>query len=78
MASELAINYKMLYRKVQSLTGLAPINLMQQYRLDRAIDLLRIGQSVTQTAGLIAFKTSCPKSLSLLPSNLSPLMHPNG
>lgn len=58
LAVQLGINRKTLYRKVQILIQLTPTNLIRQYRFHRAVELLRIGYTVTQTAYLIGFKTS--------------------
>ncbi|SFC00248.1 helix-turn-helix domain-containing protein [Spirosoma endophyticum] len=58
LANQLAINRKTLYRKVQCLSQLTPTDLIRQYRLHKAVELLRIGYSVTKTAGSIGFKTS--------------------
>ena len=55
---QLGINRKTLYRKLERLLQLTPTNLIRQYRLQRAVDLLRIGYTITQTARLIGFKSS--------------------
>jgi signal transduction histidine kinase/DNA-binding response OmpR family regulator/streptogramin lyase len=57
LADQLAMSRKTLYRKVQSLTQLAPNELIRQYRLRKAADLLRSGHTMAETADLIGFKT---------------------
>ncbi len=58
LAAQLGINRKTLYRKLERLIRLTPTDLIRQYRLQRAVELLRIGYTVTQTARLIGFKSS--------------------
>lgn len=55
LAGELAMSRKSLYLKVHSLTQLAPNELIRQYRLRKAIDLLRAGRSASETAYLVGF-----------------------
>ena len=57
LADELAMSRKTLYRKVQGLLRLNPHELIRQYRLRKAADLLRAGHSASQTAYLAGFKT---------------------
>jgi signal transduction histidine kinase/DNA-binding response OmpR family regulator len=57
LADQLAMSRKTLYRKVHSLMHLAPADLMRQYRLRKAADLLGAGYSVAETAELVGFKT---------------------
>jgi AraC-like DNA-binding protein len=57
LAHQLAINRKTLYRKVQQLTNQTPTDLIRQYRLQQAAELLRMGHTVTKTAVLSGFKT---------------------
>ena len=57
LAAQLAINRKTLYRKVEKLSQLTPTDLIRQYRLHKAAELLHIGYTVAQTARLIGFKT---------------------
>lgn len=57
LADQLAMSRKTLYRKVHSLTQLAPNELIRQYRLRKAADLLRSGHNVTETAYLVGLKT---------------------
>lgn len=56
LADELAMSRKTLYRKVHSLTQLNPHELIRQYRLRKAADLLRAGHTPSQTAYLTGFK----------------------
>ena len=57
LADQLAMTRKTLYRKVHSLIQLPPADLIRQYRLRRATDLLRRGHTVTETADLVGFST---------------------
>ena len=56
LADELAMSRKTLYRKTHSLVQLNPHELIRQYRLRRATDLLRAGHNSSQTATLTGFK----------------------
>jgi signal transduction histidine kinase/AraC-like DNA-binding protein len=77
LADQLAMSRKTLLRKVQALTHLAPSELIQQYRLRKAADLLRAGHSVADTAYAVGFNTpayfgQCFKDLyQLTPSEFS-------
>ncbi|MFD2571468.1 two-component regulator propeller domain-containing protein [Spirosoma soli] len=57
LADQLAMSRKTLYRKIHSLIQLSPNELIRQYRLRKAADLLRAGYNVSQTAYLVGFKT---------------------
>lgn len=57
LADQLAMNRKTLYRKVQSLIQLAPADLIRQYRLRKAAELLRAGHNVSETADRVGFNT---------------------
>ncbi|RCR65837.1 hybrid sensor histidine kinase/response regulator transcription factor [Larkinella punicea] len=57
LADELAMSRKALYLKVHNLTHLSPVELIRQYRLRKAIDLLRMGHSAAETAYLVGFET---------------------
>ena len=57
LADQLAMSRKTLYRKVQSLIQLPPTDLIRQYRLRRAAELLRAGHTVSETADLAGFNT---------------------
>lgn len=57
LADQVAMSRKTLYRKIHSLLQLAPNELIRQYRLRKAADLLRAGYSASQTAYLVGFKT---------------------
>ena len=57
LADQLAMSRKTLYRKVQSLIQLPPADLIRQYRLRRAADLLGYGRTVAETADLVGFNT---------------------
>ncbi|MGA0555854.1 response regulator [Larkinella sp. VNQ87] len=57
LADELAMSRKALYLKVHNLTNLSPVELIRQYRLRKAIDLLRLGHSAAETAYLVGFES---------------------
>lgn len=57
LASQLAMSRKTLYRKVHNLIQLAPNELIRQYRLHQAANLLRSGRTVAETAYMVVFKT---------------------
>lgn len=57
LAEQLAMSRKTLYLKVNSLTQLSPNELIRQYRLRKAIDLLRLGHSASETAYMVGFET---------------------
>ncbi|MCY7359846.1 MAG: response regulator [Rudanella sp.] len=63
LAEQLAMSRKTLYRKVQSVIQLAPNDLIRQYRLRRAAELLRAGHPVSETADLVGFSTASYFSL---------------
>jgi signal transduction histidine kinase/AraC-like DNA-binding protein len=57
LAGQMAMSRKTLLRKVQALTKLSPNELIRQYRLRKAADLLRAGHSVAETAYAVGFET---------------------
>jgi signal transduction histidine kinase/AraC-like DNA-binding protein len=57
LAGQMAVSRKTLLRKVQALTKLSPNELIRQYRLRKAADLLRAGHSVAETAYAVGFET---------------------
>ena len=57
LAGQLAMSRKTLYRKIHTLLQLSPQELIRQYRLRKAADLLRVGQNASQTAYQTGFKT---------------------
>ncbi|TYZ08403.1 response regulator [Hymenobacter lutimineralis] len=57
LAEQMMMSRKTLLRKVQSLTQLAPSELIQQYRLRKAAELLRAGHTVSETAYIVGFNT---------------------
>ncbi|UFH53579.1 response regulator [Spirosoma sp. KNUC1025] len=57
LADQVAMSRKTLYRKTHSLVQLAPNELIRQYRLRKAADLLQAGHSASETAHLVGFKT---------------------
>ncbi|GAB4012505.1 hybrid sensor histidine kinase/response regulator transcription factor [Spirosoma migulaei] len=57
LADQLAMNRKTLYRKVQQLIQLSPADLIRQYRLRKATELLGLGNNVAETADLVGFNS---------------------
>lgn len=57
LADQLAMSRKTLYRKTHTLLHLAPNELIRTYRLRRAVELLRAGHSVAQTAYRVGYRT---------------------
>ena len=57
LAEELAMSRRKLLRKLQSLLQLSPHDVIRQYRLRRAIDLLRAGYNVSETAYKVGFES---------------------
>ncbi|GAB3692073.1 hybrid sensor histidine kinase/response regulator transcription factor [Spirosoma flavus] len=57
LADELAMSRKTLYRKIHNLIQLSPNELIRQYRLRKAADLLRQGHTVAETAYQVGFRT---------------------
>lgn len=57
LAQDIGMERTTLYRKVKSLTGLTPTELVRNYRLKRAAQYLRQGYTSTQTAYLTGFET---------------------
>ena len=57
IADQLAISRKTLYLKVHTLMHLSPNDLIRQYRLRKAIDLLRAGHNVSETAYMAGFES---------------------
>ena len=58
LADQLAMSRKTLYRKVQSVIQLPPTDLIRQYRLRRAAELLQSGHTISETADLVGFNTA--------------------
>ncbi|MBD2702040.1 response regulator [Spirosoma sp. BT702] len=57
MADELAMSRKTLYRKIHNLIQLSPNELIRQYRLRKAAELLLQGHTVAETAYRVGFRT---------------------
>ena len=57
LADQLAMSRKTLYSKVHTLTQLSPNELIRQYRLRKAIDLLRLGHNMSETAYMVGFES---------------------
>ncbi|MBD2756158.1 helix-turn-helix domain-containing protein [Spirosoma validum] len=56
LASDLAVCPRTLHRKTTSLTTLPPTKLIRLYRLNKAVDLLQKGYSVSDTANAVGFE----------------------
>lgn len=57
LAEEMSISRKTLYRKTNGLTKLPPNEVIRQYRLRRATDLLKIGHNASETAYMVGFES---------------------
>ncbi|WP_420146810.1 response regulator [Spirosoma sp.] len=57
LADQLAMSRKTLYSKIHSLTHLSPNELIRQYRLRKAVDLLRLGHNMSETAYMVGFES---------------------
>lgn len=55
LASAVSMTRRTLHRKLVALVGLPPQEIIRQYRLRRATDLLRAGRNVSETAYLIGY-----------------------
>ena len=57
LADQLAVSRKTLYMKVHKLLQVSPNDLIRQYRLRKAIDLLRSGHNASETAYMVGFES---------------------
>ncbi|WP_240543812.1 response regulator [Spirosoma foliorum] len=57
LAKQLAVSKKTLYLKVQTLIQLSPNEVIRQYRLRKAIDLLKAGHNASETTYLVGFES---------------------
>ncbi|MFD2573187.1 response regulator [Spirosoma soli] len=57
LAQYMALSSKTLLRKIQALTQLSTNDLIRRYRLRKAVDLLRAGHGVSETAYMVGFDT---------------------
>ncbi|UFH52733.1 response regulator [Spirosoma sp. KNUC1025] len=57
LADQLAMSRKTLYSKLHTLTQLSPNELIRQYRLRKAVDLLRLGHNMSETAYMVGFES---------------------
>ncbi len=55
LADEVAMSIRTLTRKLTTLIGVSPARLIRTYRLRRALDLLRAGHPVSETAYMVGF-----------------------
>lgn len=58
LAIQLGISRKTLYRQVLRLTSHSPTELIRQYRLERAVNLLRAGNPVIEAAEAVGFRSA--------------------
>lgn len=57
LADQLAMSRRSLYQKVHNLTHLSPVEVIRQYRLRKAVELLRLGHPASETAYLVGFES---------------------
>lgn len=57
LADELAVSYRTLHRKLNTLTGVSANELIRSYRLQQAANFLREGYSISQTAEKVGFES---------------------
>ena len=57
LAGQLDMNRKTLYRRVLHQLHQTPSDLIRQFRLRRAVELLKAGHLITETANLVGFHT---------------------
>jgi signal transduction histidine kinase/ligand-binding sensor domain-containing protein/DNA-binding response OmpR family regulator len=57
LAKAVALSRRTLYRKLATLSGLTPIEVIRNYRLKRATQFLNAGHSVSQTAYQVGFES---------------------
>ncbi len=57
LAEEMGVSRKTLYRKTHGLTQLSPNEVIRQYRLRKAVDLLKEGYNASETAYMVGFET---------------------
>ncbi|GAB3499816.1 hypothetical protein GCM10027341_23900 [Spirosoma knui] len=57
LAEQLAMSRKALNQKLQTLTNLTPLEIIRQYRLRKAIELLRLGHNASETAYMVGFES---------------------
>ncbi len=55
LADEVAMSIRTLTRKLTILAGVSPARLIRTYRLRRALELLRAGHPVSETAYMVGF-----------------------
>ncbi len=57
LAAAVAMSRRTLYRKLSSLTGVTPLEIIRDYPLLRATQLLQAGHSVSQVAYQVGFES---------------------
>ena len=57
LAEAVALSRRTLYRKLSTLTGLTPNEVIRSYRLKRAVQFLVAGQSISETAYQVGFES---------------------
>jgi signal transduction histidine kinase/DNA-binding response OmpR family regulator len=64
LASEIGMSASNLYRKVQALLDITPVQLIQQFRFKRAILLLKKGYNISEVSWRVGFKSQANFSTS--------------
>lgn len=64
LATKIAVSHRTLNRKLSVLVGLSAIEVIRQYRLKKAAELLRAGQQVSEVAYSVGFDTASYFSVS--------------
>ncbi|GAA4453539.1 hybrid sensor histidine kinase/response regulator transcription factor [Nibrella saemangeumensis] len=57
LAEELGVGRTSLYRKLKGVSDLSPNELIRNYRLQRAVELLKAGQGISETAYAVGFES---------------------
>ncbi|QJD80623.1 hybrid sensor histidine kinase/response regulator transcription factor [Spirosoma rhododendri] len=57
LAQAVAMSRRTLHRKLTTVTSLTPIDFIRHYRLQRAVQFLRAGHSITETAYSVGFES---------------------
>ena len=58
MSEQMNMSRSSFYRKIKALTDLTPVDYMKNQRLNRAAQMLRQGQRITEVADQVGFTSS--------------------
>jgi len=58
LAEQMNMSRSSFYRKIKALTDMTPVDFMKTQRLERAAQLLRQGQRITEVADQVGFTSS--------------------